>query len=269
MCVTWFISEIQVSSSENIRRKVEEYEYSYRMGQCSSEIFLDLAPCPPPGKTHLICDIPANITCQERTHILQKCIIYLTEDAITQTFKTCNQSLKVQCVEFVNLCRKVSKFKCDVLQFVTSSTTTVSPHTITPPIEIINGSDNSMNRSDITVNGGRPEVPVVTAGSRNWWPLLALLVIPIVVILACVVYCRRKRCQKDAPVHYQEVEKNAPEEKNFKNNKIKKKRDSFIGQGDMFIKVPYIDAMIDETDADSDIATKDDSDQEIIEMHDK
>ncbi|XP_062598704.1 uncharacterized protein LOC134260137 [Saccostrea cucullata] len=122
-----------------------------------------------------------------------------------------------------------------------------------------------MNKSDIAVNGGRPEGPVVTAGSRNWWPLLALIVIPIVVILACVVYCRRKRYQKGAPVQYQEVETKTPEVKSLKNNRIKK-RDSFIGQGDKFEKVPYIDAIIDETDDGSDITTKDD--QEIIEMHD-
>ncbi|XP_061165106.1 uncharacterized protein LOC133174078 [Saccostrea echinata] len=263
MCLTWFISEIQVTKLVNLRQKVEYYEYSCTTGQYSPKEFLDLAPCPPPGKTHLICDIPANITCQERTHILQNCIIYLTEAAITRTFITCNQSSKVQCVEFVNLCKNVSKFNCGTPQSIKPSTTTVPPHIVTSPVGSINRSDTSMNKSDITVNGGRPEVPVVIAGSRNWWPLLALLVIPIVVILVCFVYCRRKRSQKDSPVHYQQVPKRSPEVNILKDNRVKK-RDSFIGQGDKFKKVPYIDGVVNGSDGDS--STKDDSGQEIIEM---
>jgi hypothetical protein len=53
-----------------------------------------------------------------------------------------------------------------------------------------------MNDSDLSVNGSRsPEVPVMDAGvgGRNWWPLLSLLMIPLVFILACVIFLYRKR----------------------------------------------------------------------------
>lgn len=156
-----------------------------------------LAPCPPPTKTHLLCDIPLKLTCRERTLILRNCIVDLSQDAISEVFKTCNQSLEVQCEDFFSLCRNVSRFNCGSLQFIKPSSTTVPPqfiYTSTPSYDVTNSYMNDSGL-DVGVTGGRPELPVLNAGSgdRNWWPLLSLLTVPLLVAAICFVYCARKR----------------------------------------------------------------------------
>lgn len=104
----------------------------------------------------------------------------------------------MQCDEFVNVCKKFSKFDCGKPVFIKPPPTTTPPPTppqvtTLPPTVLSNSS--GMNDSDLTVNDKRPEIRVTNAGvgDRNWWPLLSLLVIPLVVVLGFVIVLCRKR----------------------------------------------------------------------------
>lgn len=104
----------------------------------------------------------------------------------------------MQCDEFVNVCKKFSKFDCGKPVFIKPPPTTTplpTPPQVTtlPPTVLSNSS--GMNDSDLTVNDKRPEIRVTNAGvgDRNWWPLLSLLVIPLVVVLGFVIVLCRKR----------------------------------------------------------------------------
>lgn len=188
-------SILQVSSAIGLGRKADEFINSCNAGRCNKDYFLALAPCPPPTKTHLLCDIPLKLTCRERTLILRNCIVDLSPDAISEVFKTCNQSLEVQCEDFFSLCRNVSRFNCGSLQFIKPSSPTVPPQVIYTSTSAYDVTNSYINDSglDVGVTGGRPELPVLNAGSgdRNWWPLLSLLAVPLLV--AVCVYCARKK----------------------------------------------------------------------------
>lgn len=188
---------MQVSSAIELDRKADDYINSCNAGCCNEDYFLALAPCPPPTKTHLLCDTPLKLTCRERTLILRNCVVDLSQDAISEVFKTCNQSLEVQCEDFFSLCRNVSRFNCGSPEFIKPSSTTVPPqviYTSTPSYDVTNSYMNDSGL-DVGVTGGRPELPVLNAGSgdRNWWPLLSLLTVPLLVAAICFVYCARKR----------------------------------------------------------------------------
>lgn len=263
MCLTCAISKFQVSSAIELRRKADEYINSCNAGRCNEDSLLALAPCPPPTKTHLLCDIPLRLTCRERTLILRNCIVDLSPDAISEVFKTCNQSSEVQCEDFFILCRNVSRFKCGSPQFIKPSSSTVPPqviYTSTPTYDVTN---SYMNDSDlgVGVTGGRPELPILNAGSgdRNWWPFLSLLVVPILIAVLCFVYCARKKRRRSnhgySDVHEEKLIN--IETKTETEMQQKKKRDSYIGQGDKFKEFRYIDE--DDVDDEEEVCVDDHS----------
>nr|XP_034326838.1 uncharacterized protein LOC117689484 isoform X1 [Crassostrea gigas] len=253
MCLTCAISKYQVSSAKGLERKADDYINSCNAGCCNEDYFLALAPCPPPTKTHLLCDIPLKLTCRERTLILRNCIVDLSQDAISEVFKTCNQSLEVQCEDFFSLCRNVSRFNCGSPQFIKPSSTTVPPqviYTSTPSYDVTNSYMNDSGL-DVGVTGGRPELPVLNAGSgdRNWWPLLSLLTVPLLVAAICFVYCARKR-RNSGSLEISNKDDEAME-KNLLEAEMqpKKERETYKSQDDLFRKIPYIDedVLVDDT----------------------
>lgn len=253
MCLTCAISKFQVSSAIELDRKADDYINSCNAGCCNEDYFLALAPCPPPTKTHLLCDIPLKLTCRERTLILRNCIVDLSQDAISEVFKTCNQSLEVQCEDFFSLCRNVSRFNCGSPQFIKPSSTTVPPqviYTSTPSYDVTNSYMNDSGL-DVGVTGGRPELPVLNAGSgdRNWWPLLSLLTVPLLVAAICFVYCARKR-RNSGSLEISNKDDEAME-KNLLEAEMqpKKERETYKSQDDLFRKIPYIDedVFVDDT----------------------
>lgn len=253
MCLTCAISKYQVSSAIELDRKADDYINSCNAGCCNEDYFLALAPCPPPTKTHLLCDIPLKLTCRERTLILRNCIVDLSQDAISEVFKTCNQSLEVQCEDFFSLCRNVSRFNCGSPQFIKPSSTTVPPqviYTSTPSYDVTNSYMNDSGL-DVGVTGGRPELPVLNAGSgdRNWWPLLSLLTVPLLVAAICFVYCARKR-RNSGSLEISNKDDEAME-KNLLEAEMqpKKERETYKSQDDLFRKIPYIDedVLVDDT----------------------
>lgn len=253
MCLTCAISKFQVSSAIGLDRKADDYINSCNAGCCNEDYFLALAPCPPPTKTHLLCDIPLKLTCRERTLILRNCIVDLSQDAISEVFKTCNQSLEVQCEDFFSLCRNVSRFNCGSPQFIKPSSTTVPPqviYTSTPSYDVTNSYMNDSGL-DVGVTGGRPELPVLNAGSgdRNWWPLLSLLTVPLLVAAICFVYCARKR-RNSGSLEISNKDDEAME-KNLLEAEMqpKKERETYKSQDDLFRKIPYIDedVLVDDT----------------------
>lgn len=253
MCLTCAISKFQVSSAIELDRKADDYINSCNAGCCNEDYFLALAPCPPPTKTHLLCDIPLKLTCRERTLILRNCIVDLSQDAISEVFKTCNQSLEVQCEDFFSLCRNVSRFNCGSPQFIKPSSTTVPPqviYTSTPSYDVTNSYMNDSGL-DVGVTGGRPELPVLNAGSgdRNWWPLLSLLTVPLLVAAICFVYCARKR-RNSGSLEISNKDDEAME-KNLLEAEMqpKKERETYKSQDDLFRKIPYIDedVLVDDT----------------------
>lgn len=253
MCLTCAISKFQVSSEIELDRKADDYINSCNAGCCNEDYFLALAPCPPPTKTHLLCDIPLKLTCRERTLILRNCIVDLSQDAISEVFKTCNQSLEVQCEDFFSLCRNVSRFNCGSPQFIKPSSTAVPPqviYTSTPSYDVTNSYMNDSGL-DVGVTGGRPELPVLNAGSgdRNWWPLLSLLTVPLLVAAICFVYCARKR-RNSGSLEISNKDDEAME-KNLLEAEMqpKKERETYKSQDDLFRKIPYIDedVLVDDT----------------------
>lgn len=253
MCLTCAISKFQVSSAIELDRKADDYINSCNAGCCNEDYFLALAPCPPPTKTHLLCDIPLKLTCRERTLILRNCIVDLSPDAISEVFKTCNQSLEVQCEDFFSLCRNVSRFNCGSPQFIKPSSTTVPPqviYTSTPSYDVTNSYMNDSGL-DVGVTGGRPELPVLNAGSgdRNWWPLLSLLTVPLLVAAICFVYCARKR--RNSGSLEISIKDDEAMEKNLLEAEMqpKKERETYKSQDDLFRKIPYIDedVLVDDT----------------------
>lgn len=253
MCLTCAISKYQVSSAIGLERKADDYINSCNAGCCNEDYFLALAPCPPPTKTHLLCDIPLKLTCRERTLILRNCIVDLSQDAISEVFKTCNQSLEVQCEDFFSLCRNVSRFNCGSPQFIKPSSTTVPPqviYTSTPSYDVTNSYMNDSGL-DVGVTGGRPELPVLNAGSgdRNWWPLLSLLTVPLLVAAICFVYCARKR--RNSGSLEISIKDDEAMEKNLLEAEMqpKKERETYKSQDDLFRKIPYIDedVLVDDT----------------------
>ena len=198
---------LQVWSLGSNRYGVNDVEDSCTAKPWEMDQLLDFAPCPPITKTHLLCDFPVNLTCQERTRILRKCVdeliyIYKLDNyAISRVFETCNQSpIMVQCDDFFILCKSVSDFKCGSPKPTKSPPTTIRPPVIqisttkTTTTLAYNVSDSNLDDSDLEVNGGRPEHPVINAGAddRNWLPLLFLLLLPIVAVILCIAYCIRR-----------------------------------------------------------------------------
>lgn len=243
MCLTCAISKFQVSSAIGLGRKADEYINSCNAGRCNEDYFLALAPCPPPTKTHLLCDIPLKLTCRERTLILRNCIVDLSPDAISEVFKTCNQSLVVQCEDFFSLCRNVSRFNCGSPQFIKPSSPTVPPqviYTSSPAYDVTNSYINDSGL-DVGVTGGRPELPVLNAGSgdRNWWLLLSLLAVPLLV--AVCVYCARKK-RNSGSLKFTDKDDEAVE-KNLIEAELQheKKSERCKSQDDLFAEIPYID----------------------------
>lgn len=270
MCLTCAISKYQVSSAIGLERKADDYINSCNAGCCNEDYFLALAPCPPPTKTHLLCDIPLKLTCRERTLILRNCIVDLSQDAISEVFKTCNQSLEVQCEDFFSLCRNVSRFNCGSPQFIKPSSTTVPPqviYTSTPSYDVTNSYVNDSGL-DVGVTGGRPELPVLNAGSgdRNWWPLLSLLTVPLLVAAICFVYCARKR-RNSGSLEISNKDDEAME-KNLLEAEMqpKKERETYKSQDDLFRKIPYIDEDVFVDDTSELESCVDDLTNDVIDM---
>lgn len=270
MCLTCAISKFQVSSEIELDRKADDYINSCNAGCCNEDYFLALAPCPPPTKTHLLCDIPLKLTCRERTLILRNCIVDLSQDAISEVFKTCNQSLEVQCEDFFSLCRNVSRFNCGSPQFIKPSSTTVPPqviYTSTPSYDVTNSYMNDSGL-DVGVTGGRPELPVLNAGSgdRNWWPLLSLLTVPLLVAAICFVYCARKR-RNSGSLEISNKDDEAME-KNLLEAEMqpKKERETYKSQDDLFRKIPYIDEDVFVDDTSELESCVDDLTNDVIDM---
>lgn len=270
MCLTCAISKFQVSSAIELDRKADDYINSCNAGCCNEDYFLALAPCPPPTKTHLLCDIPLKLTCRERTLILRNCIVDLSQDAISEVFKTCNQSLEVQCEDFFSLCRNVSRFNCGSPQFIKPSSTTVPPQVIYTSIPSYDVTNSYMNDSglDVGVTGGRPELPVLNAGSgdRNWWPLLSLLTVPLLVAAICFVYCARKR-RNSRSLEISNKDDEAME-KNLLEAEMqpKKERETYKSQDDLFRKIPYIDEDVFVDDTSELESCVDDLTNDVIDM---
>lgn len=270
MCLTCAISKFQVSSAIELDRKADDYINSCNAGCCNEDYFLALAPCPPPTKTHLLCDIPLKLTCRERTLILRNCIVDLSQDAISEVFKTCNQSLEVQCEDFFSLCRNVSRFNCGSPEFIKPSSTTVPPqviYTSTPSYDVTNSYMNDSGL-DVGVTGGRPELPVLNAGSgdRNWWPLLSLLTVPLLVAAICFVYCARKR-RNSGSLEISNKDDEAME-KNLLEAEMqpKKERETYKSQDDLFRKIPYIDEDVFVDDTSELESCVDDLTNDVIDM---
>lgn len=270
MCLTCAISKFQVSSAIELDRKADDYINSCNAGCCNEDYFLALAPCPPPTKTHLLCDIPLKLTCRERTLILRNCIVDLSQDAISEVFKSCNQSLEVQCEDFFSLCRNVSRFNCGSPQFIKPSSTTVPPqviYTSTPSYDVTNSYMNDSGL-DVGVTGGRPELPVLNAGSgdRNWWPLLSLLTVPLLVAAICFVYCARKR-RNSGSLEISNKDDEAME-KNLLEAEMqpKKERETYKSQDDLFRKIPYIDEDVFVDDTSELESCVDDLTNDVIDM---
>lgn len=270
MCLTCAISKFQVLSAIGLDRKADDYINSCNAGCCNEDYFLALAPCPPPTKTHLLCDIPLKLTCRERTLILRNCIVDLSQDAISEVFKTCNQSLEVQCEDFFSLCRNVSRFNCGSPQFIKPSSTTVPPqviYTSTPSYDVTNSYMNDSGL-DVGVTGGRPELPVLNAGSgdRNWWPLLSLLTVPLLVAAICFVYCARKR-RNSGSLEISNKDDEAME-KNLLEAQMqpKKERETYKSQDDLFRKIPYIDEDVFVDDTSELESCVDDLTNDVIDM---
>lgn len=270
MCLTCAISKFQVSSAIELDRKADDYINSCNAGCCNEDYFLALAPCPPPTKTHLLCDIPLKLTCRERTLILRNCIVDLSQDAISEVFKTCNQSLEVQCEDFFSLCRNVSRFNCGSPQFIKPSSTAVPPqviYTSTPSYDVTNSYMNDSGL-DVGVTGGRPELPVLNAGSgdRNWWPLLSLLTVPLLVAAICFVYCARKR-RNSGSLEISNKDDEAME-KNLLEAEMqpKKERETYKSQDDLFRKIPYIDEDVFVDDTSELESCVDDLTNDVIDM---
>lgn len=270
MCLTCAISKFQVSSAIGLDRKADDYINSCNAGCCNEDYFLALAPCPPPTKTHLLCDIPLKLTCRERTLILRNCIVDLSQDAISEVFKTCNQSLEVQCEDFFSLCRNVSRFNCGSPQFIKPSSTTVPPqviYTSTPSYDVTNSYMNDSGL-DVGVTGGRPDLPVLNAGSgdRNWWPLLSLLTVPLLVAAICFVYCARKR-RNSGSLEISNKDDEAME-KNLLEAEMqpKKERETYKSQDDLFRKIPYIDEDVFVDDTSELESCVDDLTNDVIDM---
>lgn len=270
MCLTCAISKFQVSSAIELDRKADDYINSCNAGCCNEDYFLALAPCPPPTKTHLLCDIPLKLTCRERTLILRNCIVDLSQDAISEVFKTCNQSLEVQCEDFFSLCRNVSRFNCGSPQFIKPSSTTVPPqviYTSTPSYDVTNSYMNDSGL-DVGVTGGRPELPVLNAGSgdRNWWPLLSLLTVPLLVAAICFVYCARKR--RNSGSLEISIKDDEAMEKNLLEAEMqpKKERETYKSQDDLFRKIPYIDEDVFVDDTSELESCVDDLTNDVIDM---
>lgn len=270
MCLTCAISKFQVSSAIGLDRKADDYINSCNAGCCNEDYFLALAPCPPPTKTHLLCDTPLKLTCRERTLILRNCIVDLSQDAISEVFKTCNQSLEVQCEDFFSLCRNVSRFNCGSPQFIKPSSTTVPPqviYTSTPSYDVTNSYMNDSGL-DVGVTGGRPELPVLNAGSgdRNWWPLLSLLTVPLLVAAICFVYCARKR-RNSRSLEISNKDDEAME-KNLLEAEMqpKKERETYKSQDDLFRKIPYIDEDVFVDDTSELESCVDDLTNDVIDM---
>lgn len=270
MCLTCAISKFQVSSAIELDRKADDYINSCNAGCCNEDYFLALAPCPPPTKTHLLCDTPLKLTCRERTLILRNCIVDLSQDAISEVFKTCNQSLEVQCEDFFSLCRNVSRFNCGSPQFIKPSSTTVPPqviYTSTPSYDVTNSYMNDSGL-DVGVTGGRPELPVLNAGSgdRNWWPLLSLLTVPLLVAAICFVYCARKR-RNSGSLEISNKDDEAME-KNLLEAEMqpKKERETYKSQDDLFRKIPYIDEDVFVDDTSELESCVDDLTNDVIDM---
>lgn len=270
MCLTCAISKYQVSSAIGLERKADDYINSCNAGCCNEDYFLALAPCPPPTKTHLLCDIPLKLTCRERTLILRNCIVDLSQDAISEVFKTCNQSLEVQCEDFFSLCRNVSRFNCGSPQFIKPSSTTVPPqviYTSTPSYDVTNSYMNDSGL-DVGVTSGRPELPVLNAGSgdRNWWPLLSLLTVPLLVAAICFVYCARKR-RNSGSLEISNKDDEAME-KNLLEAEMqpKKERETYKSQDDLFRKIPYIDEDVFVDDTSELESCVDDLTNDVIDM---
>lgn len=270
MCLTCAISKFQVLSAIGLDRKADDYINSCNAGCCNEDYFLALAPCPPPTKTHLLCDIPLKLTCRERTLILRNCIVDLSQDAISEVFKTCNQSLEVQCEDFFSLCRNVSRFNCGSPQFIKPSSTTVPPqviYTSTPSYDVTNSYVNDSGL-DVGVTGGRPELPVLNAGSgdRNWWPLLSLLTVPLLVAAICFVYCARKR-RNSGSLEISNKDDEAME-KNLLEAEMqpKKERETYKSQDDLFRKIPYIDEDVFVDDTSELESCVDDLTNDVIDM---
>lgn len=270
MCLTCAISKFQVSSAIELDRKADDYINSCNAGCCNEDYFLALAPCPPPTKTHLLCDTPLKLTCRERTLILRNCIVDLSPDAISEVFKTCNQSLEVQCEDFFSLCRNVSRFNCGSPQFIKPSSTAVPPqviYTSTPSYDVTNSYMNDSGL-DVGVTGGRPELPVLNAGSgdRNWWPLLSLLTVPLLVAAICFVYCARKR-RNSRSLEISNKDDEAME-KNLLEAEMqpKKERETYKSQDDLFRKIPYIDEDVFVDDTSELESCVDDLTNDVIDM---
>lgn len=270
MCLTCAISKFQVSSAIELDRKADDYINSCNAGCCNEDYFLALAPCPPPTKTHLLCDTPLKLTCRERTLILRNCIVDLSQDAISEVFKTCNQSLEVQCEDFFSLCRNVSRFNCGSPQFIKPSSTAVPPqviYTSTPSYDVTNSYMNDSGL-DVGVTGGRPELPVLNAGSgdRNWWPLLSLLTVPLLVAAICFVYCARKR-RNSGSLEISNKDDEAME-KNLLEAEMqpKKERETYKSQDDLFRKIPYIDEDVFVDDTSELESCVDDLTNDVIDM---
>lgn len=244
MCLTCAISKFQVSSAKGLEQKAEDYTTSCNVGRCNQDYFLALAPCPPPTKTHLLCDIPSNLGCRERTIILGNCIEDLSQDAIYEVFKTCNQSLEVQCEDFFSLCKNVSRFNCGRPQIIKPSPTAVPPQVIFTSTPTYDDVTNSyMNDSDlgVWVTRDRPELPVLNAGSgdKNWWPLLSLLVVPPLVAIVYVCFARKRRDSRNLKATDNVQEKLIETE--MQRTEEKNKRDTCISQDELFAGIPYID----------------------------
>lgn len=270
MCLTCAISKFQVSSAIELDRKADDYINSCNAGCCNEDYFLALAPCPPPTKTHLLCDTPLKLTCRERTLILRNCVVDLSQDAISEVFKTCNQSLEVQCEDFFSLCRNVSRFNCGSPQFIKPSSTAVPPqviYTSTPSYDVTNSYMNDSGL-DVGVTGGRPELPVLNAGSgdRNWWPLLSLLTVPLLVAAICFVYCARKR-RNSGSLEISNKDDEAME-KNLLEAEMqpKKERETYKSQDDLFRKIPYIDEDVFVDDTSELESCVDDLTNDVIDM---
>lgn len=270
MCLTCAISKFQVSSAIELDRKADDYINSCNAGCCNEDYFLALAPCPPPTKTHLLCDTPLKLTCRERTLILRNCIVDLSQDAISEVFKTCNQSLEVQCEDFFSLCRNVSRFNCGSPQFIKPSSTAVPPQVIYTSTASYDVTNSYMNDSglDVGVTGGRPELPVLNAGSgdRNWWPLLSLLTVPLLVAAICFVYCARKR-RNSGSLEISNKDDEAME-KNLLEAEMqpKKERETYKSQDDLFRKIPYIDEDVFVDDTSELESCVDDLTNDVIDM---
>lgn len=270
MCLTCAISKYQVSSAKGLERKADDYINSCNAGCCNEDYFLALAPCPPPTKTHLLCDTPLKLTCRERTLILRNCIVDLSPDAISEVFKTCNQSLEVQCEDFFSLCRNVSRFNCGSPQFIKPSSTAVPPqviYTSTPSYDVTNSYMNDSGL-DVGVTGGRPELPVLNAGSgdRNWWPLLSLLAVPLLVAAVCFVCCARKR-RNSGSLKISDKDDEAMGQNLIEAEKQpKKESERCKSQIDLHPELPYIDEDVDENDNNESESCVDDPSSDIIDI---